>query len=357
MKFLFLAIRCTPFDGKTLEERPLGGTETGVIAIADNLAASGHEVYVAVGAADPKQGMATYINVNDYHKVGDVDVLIVVRYWRSLFWPIKAKKRFYWSGDSVNIIHNLGIGDPRFYNTVDALITVSDWHADVLCKASGFPRNKAWTLRNGVFLSNFKGEESRVRKRLIYSSLPNRGLIYMPHIFLALKKKHPELEFHIFSGSLRDSPAWPPDNKWILEWKNLISLFKTIKGCYLHGYVLQKQLAREFMRSSVWVYPTAFEETSCISAMEAQAAGCAVVTSKLAAIPETVGDAGILIPDVLPPKEEYLQKYIEAVDRVLTDDSLFQTLSGKGIERSKSFDWSLRAQSLMEYIGKRLETG
>lgn len=349
MKFLFMATDCVPFHGKTLEERPLGGTETGIIGLADALAKMGHQVFVAVLDLNPKQGVATYINVNDFQKVGDVDIFIVVRNWKLVYMPINAKKIFYWSGDSSNIIHNIGIGDPRFYNHINALLTVSDWQADVLCQASGFPRNKTWTLRNGIFLDNFLGEEPRFKKRIIYTSLPNRGLIFMPHIFMALKEKHPDLEFHVFSGNLRDSPSWPPVNLWIKESKNLISLLKTMKGCYLHGYVLQSRLAREFMRSSVWVYPTDFEETSCITAMEAQAAGCAVVTSKLAALIETVGDAGIMLTEK-PGTKEYIQKYIEEVDRVITDDALFQTLSKKGLEQSKGFDWSARAHSLIDYL-------
>ena len=50
-------------------------------------------------------------------------------------------------------------------------------------------------------------------------------------------------------------------------------------------------------RARIWSYPTAAPETSCIGAMEARAAGLAVVTSDFAALSETVGhDHGVLIP-------------------------------------------------------------
>ena len=44
----------------------------------------------------------------------------------------------------------------------------------------------------------------------------------------------------------------------------------------------------------IWFYPTRFSETSCITALEAQAAGCCVVTSKLAALEETASSWSLL---------------------------------------------------------------
>ena len=46
MKFLFVPGSTLPFHGKTLDERPLGGTETGAIRLAECLDELGHEVHV-----------------------------------------------------------------------------------------------------------------------------------------------------------------------------------------------------------------------------------------------------------------------------------------------------------------------
>ncbi len=72
-------------------------------------------------------------------------------------------------------------------------------------------------------------------------------------------------------------------------------------------------MAREFMKSAILCYPNTFAETSCITAMEAQAAGCAIVTSKLAALPETVANAGIMIEGE-PGSPAYLDSFSTAVD-------------------------------------------
>jgi glycosyltransferase involved in cell wall biosynthesis len=77
-------------------------------------------------------------------------------------------------------------------------------------------------------------------------------------------------------------------------------------------------LAEEFLSSGVWAYSTWFGETSCVTAMEAQAAGLRMVTSPIAALNETVGDRGVLIDgDWL--SEGYQNKFVDSVVRAMTD--------------------------------------
>ena len=207
-------------------------------------------------------------------------------------------------------------------------------------------------LRNGVKLTLFEGEEKRQAKRLIYTSIPNRGLVYLPEIYLKLKQKHADLELHVFSSPVIYNMNWPPKKALPDENDQLLHLIKQMPNCYIHGSVLQKQLAREFMKSAIWTYPTNFEETSCISAMEAQAGGCAIVTTDLAALKETVGEAGILM-DERPVSKNYSTKFIEACDSLLSDPALLNRYSSIAKERARSFDWKVRAGELLDYIRNR----
>jgi glycosyltransferase involved in cell wall biosynthesis len=63
------------------------------------------------------------------------------------------------------------------------------------------------------------------------------------------------------------------------------------------GRVSQEEIAYEYSISDVWFYPTDFTETYCITALEAQAAGCLCVCTGLSSLPEIVGNRGIVIGD------------------------------------------------------------
>ena len=93
------------------------------------------------------------------------------------------------------------------------------------------------------------------------------------------------------------------------------------------------------MRSSIFAYPNTVWETCCITAIEAQAAGCPVIASGISALPETVGDAGIVVAGK-PGSPEYMREFTLALDRLLSDDAAWSALSARALERSRrEFSW------------------
>lgn len=351
MRIAFWPSGCLPFDAKSLDERPLGGIETGVIRLSQALADLGHEVLVLGQLDKPRSSdKVIYLSYSAIRDLGKLDIFIAVREWEALLLPIQTKRKLFWTGDSYDQIQNLGIGDPRVSALIDCMLCVSDWQARTLSEASGFPKAKAINIGNGVNLEYFSGNEVRFRKRLIYSSTPYRGLKYLANIYSDILKKHPDAELHVFSGYAVYANGAGLNYELEREFEQIKKLLSTIPNCYLHGNVLQSKLAREFMRSAILAYPNTFAETSCITALEAQAAGCAIVTSAKAALPETVADAGILIPGE-PGTLEYHQAFVDALDRILSDDVLFDTLSNNGLRRAKQhYDWKQVAQRLLSSV-------
>ncbi len=352
MKIVFCPNFCVPFHGWTLQEQPLGGIETAVIHLAAALDALGHEVIVLTHHPNPPVSKPRYLSMGQRIKLKLFDALIAVRGWRALFENWQCRKRFLWTGDSYTNPHTFGLGDKRVLSKIDALLCVSQWQADTLSQAAHFPSEKIGLLRNGIHLADFAGRETRQRKRLIYASNPQRGLIYLPSILLELRKKHPELELHIFSNAALYDMRWPPKVAVDLNAEAILHIFKDLQGCFVHGTVLQKQLAREFMKSAIWTYPCPVEETSCITALEAQAAGCASVTTAIGGLPETVGEAGILIAGK-PESAEYQRQFIEVTDRLLSDDAYFQQFSQIALKRRMALDWKERAVELVRYLNEK----
>jgi glycosyltransferase involved in cell wall biosynthesis len=94
-----------------------------------------------------------------------------------------------------------------------------------------------------------------------------------------------------------------------------MNLLVNSKGVVQHGRVNQVELAEAFQRSSIWLYPTYFTETYCITAVEAQLGGAIPITNRLAALAETVRAGVIIDGDVNDP--EVQAKYIKATIHLL----------------------------------------
>lgn len=350
MKILFCANECIPIHAKTLQERPLGGTETGVIRLAHELQELGHDVTVLTRHPNPPLSVPLYLPLTAINQLGTSDILISIRDWKPLFLPINANRRFLWTGDSWDQPSSVGVGDRRIAERIDGLLCVSEWHKETFCRASGFPASKAWVIGNGVHLEYFQGEETRARKRLVYSSTPYRGLVHLIDIFPRILASHPDAELHLFTGYDVYSGTEPYPEHVHREFRAVMQKFQLIPNVYFRGNIRQQELAREFMRAAVLAYPNTFEETSCISAMEAQAAACVPVTSRKAGLIETVGDAGILI-DGAPGTEEYSRRFAEAVNVLLSDDDFFHSLQEKGkIRAAQEFSWKKVAERFVGYL-------
>jgi glycosyltransferase involved in cell wall biosynthesis len=345
MRIVFIPGSCIPFTGKTLSSRPLGGIETAVIRLAEALDRLGHTVYVVSHAKDIPLTKPLYIPPHALGDLGAVDVLVAVRELMPLFLGVPARMKFFWTGDSYDQLQHLGLGDKRVRSTLTGLWAVSEWQADRLCEVSGYPRERSLIVRNGYAAELFSGDEHRARKRLIYSSTPYRGLAILAALFPRILAEHPDAELHVFSGMKVYEGSGSDAARIAEQFRGVFQRLATTPGVTVHGNILQAQLAREFMRSSILAYPNTFEETSCITALEAMAAGCVPVTSARGALPETIGDAGILL-DGDPTSAAYGDTFVTCVSELLRDDDLWLRYHRRALERSRGTSWDAVAAEI-----------
>ncbi len=99
---------------------------------------------------------------------------------------------------------------------------------------------------------------------------------------------------------------------------------------------------REFYRvAKLALIPSFFEESFGRGAAEALGAGVPVVASNRGALPETVGDAGILldIPERLTPtsqeKPTAAAPWVDAIISLYDDEKRRKTLRENGLQRAK----------------------
>ncbi|MDN5295788.1 MAG: hypothetical protein PWP01_1298 [Methanosarcinales archaeon] len=72
------------------------------------------------------------------------------------------------------------------------------------------------------------------------------------------------------------------------------------------------------------------------------ACGCPVITSNTSSLPEVVGDAGIMVD----PHD--VNALADAMERVLTDESLREDMRRRGLERAKRFSWQRSAREMWD---------
>ena len=117
-------------------------------------------------------------------------------------------------------------------------------------------------------------------------------------------------------------------------------------GVTLLGPLPEPELAKVLAESRVLAYPNTFAETFCIAALEAQAAGLPIVTTKLAGLRERVteGVDGYLV-EGHPNQELYRNIFIDRTVKLLTDDSVWLSQSHAAREKAQRFSYdSLAAE-------------
>ena len=105
------------------------------------------------------------------------------------------------------------------------------------------------------------------------------------------------------------------------------------------GYLSDEALRALYARAAVFVYPSLFEGFG-LPVLEAMAAGCPVITSKVSSLPEVAGDAAVLVD----PHD--VDEIAEALATLCLDEGLAKRYSDRGVERARTFTWDKCAREV-----------
>lgn len=354
----------------------IGGSETAVIHMARELAALGHDVRCVGDHAGyegdyPRAPLArAHLRYIDYKKVlsgeerlSDCDILISSRDKRAHVAPVQARKKILW-------VHDLHVGDDwnKDLMNFDRIFCLSNYAKDVFLNYySHIEPSKIYVTRNGINAARYVGEplkDNNLAPRFFYSSSPDRGLDVLLFLWPKIREFTPDAELHVYYGF----DTW---EKMAEQGKNSaeiskVAYFKQLvmgaeeRGIFYHGRVGQRKLAEAQVVSALWLYPTAFKETFCITALEAQAAGAIPVTTALGGLNETVKH-GVLIP---PPNTSaaYRDTFVSYVKAMLTDKSSemlgrLSSIRYRGREWALTQTWKVLAGDWSQYFEQLLTDG
>ena len=245
----------------SIDRGGIGGSETAVIWMAKHLASFG--LKVAVYAGCHTEGVfdgVTYRRTERFREIKHTKLLVG---WRNSFMleVCPADVRWLWVHD----VMPTNLSSWRLH-LADRILALSNWHRDFMIK-QGVPADKIAVTRNGIDPSRFEQKVKRNPKKAIYSSSIDRGLGRLLDMWPRIVEKVPGAELHVYYG---DSALEPEQARHYREKMHEV-------GAIYHGRVNQRELAREMLSAGALLYPSSFEETSCITIMEAKAAGLCLV--------------------------------------------------------------------------------
>ena len=270
---------------------------------------------------------------------------------------VEAKQRVLWCHD-LNYGPDAaeGFHNPRW----DEILGVSSWHAKMLGRYYGssllhdvidmeYPH--LGFVPNGIDLSRFTERPEKVPYRCVYASSPDRGLDTLLNMWPQILASEPEAELHVAYG-------WETTDKMIAQGRDDLARFKdamvrkieATPNVVWRGRLPQDQLAQLYGESVAWTYPTDFLEVSCISAMEAMAGGCIPVTTSCGALPETVGNAGFLVPGPTTTRG-YQDTYPRALLGVLGERNVRAVYSEQAQRHASGLTWDAAYLKWKQVLG------
>lgn len=282
------------WDGTTLNKTGLGGSETCLINYAEELAKDIRYKIIVFCKCDSQitHNNVEYVNILNfadfiYHY--NIHLLFINRYTEIL--PLAIENKI----DSVIMLHDLTREHERIPDSIylKNIFCLSNWHCEHFKNKYPELAHKVAKMSYGLSSSLFNPTVEKKKLSFIYSSFPTRGLYYLLKLFPLITHIYPEARLNVFCD-LEHEWSNSVGFNMMSEIRNMIEKQKGFVTN--HGWVDKKTLYSYFDQSHIWFYPCIFEETYCLTALEASLSKTLVVTCDKAALSETVGSRGIVIP-------------------------------------------------------------
>lgn len=278
-----------PWNFLDITKNILGGSEKSVVLLTEDLAKI-NKVYV-VGSVTKgiSQNGVCYIPLE---KIGDlpyqIDLLVGVNYIHFLkyYESYKVTSKWFWMHNTDFHRWYNGVElNPEVYNLqspeINKIVCLTNWHKQKVINDYKINSDKILVIENPIdidsFLPYYKNE--KIPFSFIYTSHAERGLQKVLSEWPAIRERYNQATLHI------STPQYG------LEFfvDNFFHKAIALQGVTFYGALAQKELYNLMAKCQIWYYPTDYEETFCITAVEMMAHGVLPVTSLKASLLEVVG--------------------------------------------------------------------
>ncbi|WP_448662922.1 glycosyltransferase [Sphingomonas sp. CJ20] len=353
------------YTPQTPREMPLGGSQSALCYLSEALASRGVNVTLITGTSAPGfvRGVVCVNGAQrPWDHVAGADLVVVLNECPP---EMAVKLRASLSIDARLVLwtqHAHGepaiaaLRDAAMRDVWDYFAFVSEWQRDAYVRAFGIRPARCTVLRNAVapsFAHLFAAGQRIMDAKawpptLAYTSTPFRGLDVLLDSFPTIRSAVPGVRLEVFSSLAPYRVAATAD-----PYGALYRRCAETDGVDYVGAVSQADLADRLRGVTALAYLNRFAETSCISVMEALAAGCLVVSSRLGALPETGMGFAHLTPVPSDPAQHaalYAQHMIGALRDYRKGEGTERRLRAQVDHVNAAVTWANRADAWIAWI-------
>lgn len=182
---------------------------------------------------------------------------------------------------------------------------------------------------------------------LIYHTTPHRGLEILAPIANYMTEVGIKYHLDVYS-SFALYNAQSMDQKY----QHVFDSLKSNPNVTYHGYKPNSEIREALKKAHIFAYPSIWEETSCIAAMEAMSAGCQIVCSSLAALPETTSNFAYMY-DYTEDKQEHANRFAYSLLNAMNfhfDENNQNKLKLQKLYADTFYSWDLRILQWKELL-------
>ena len=325
-----------PFNHNTLNDKSLGGSETMGLLMSQEMAKRGHDVIMFCNTDKINiHDNLRYMPIQDFNKYmaySGSDVCVVQRIPDIFGLPMKSKLNILWQHD-LSLKRNRQNFRGVLWN-IDEIWGLSDFHINQMSNTMQVPKELFWKTRNGINpVKNFGA--LRQNKRLIYTSRPERGMdILINNIMPLVWERDKDIELYLAGY---DNVVPQMKSFYDLLHNKINEYKKQGRKVEWLGYLTKKELYKEYQKATMYVYPSNFEEISCITVMECMANGLSVICSEKGALPETLSKETSVFVKGNANDNDYQNQFVNEIFNLLNNSDKQESLRDAGYKRINDF--------------------
>ena len=185
--------------------------------------------------------------------------------------------------------------DKNNHSKYDWYVFNSHWSYEKYRYFFKIPEDKCTVIKNAIDYDELQLNTDFTPKekvKMCYISTPWRGL----EVALATMEaiKDPDITLDVYSSTIIYGSSFHNQND--KGYEKLYEKAKALPNVNYMGYCPHAELVSKLKDYDINCFPSIWEETFCISAMESLAAGQLLITTDLGALPETCAEFPIYIP-------------------------------------------------------------